>query len=482
MKIARIIISTIVLFLFVTICSFYVDIVNQIARSQFGPNFSNVVSYFQNHLTYNLGGSAIVVGVILVITLLFGRVYCAILCPLGIMQDFLMLIEKVLHLNKLKNHYIVAKKVWQFSIFIIVFGLFIGGITLPFRILEPFSIFGRIIVGIEQNLSTLLFALGVVFLTTFVMFTLFARRIYCNLLCPVGAILSIPAFFAVFKLKIDQDKCIKCKKCTKNCPGYCLDIEKKKLNFEHCLLCGNCIKSCPTHAISYAKNQKKIATDLSRRDLITLGSLGIFSIAIGFLFKKKSTQPAKTYAPAIGDIPILPPGAGSVSRFAAKCTACQICVNSCLGEVLQPNSKMGGQVQVSFESGMCEFNCKRCSEVCPSGAIKKLSLSEKMLTRIGLAEYHREICIPFLDGTECGACAEHCPTGALTMTDGPNGAKIPKLKESLCIGCGNCEYACPVEPYPAITVVGIQTQVLADDPAKIKPVEPVTTQNDEWAF
>ncbi len=135
---------------------------------------------------------------------------------------------------------------------------------------------------------------------------------------------------------------------------------------------------------------------------------------------------------------------------------------------------------------MCEFTCNNCSQVCPAGALLPLTVKAKQRTRIGLAEYHPDLCIAVVDGTECGACAEHCPTGALRMVPGPNGARIPALTAELCIGCGSCQYACPVVPLAAIRVNGIAVQEEARTPEEYfqsiaKPEAPAV-KSDDWAF
>jgi ferredoxin len=126
------------------------------------------------------------------------------------------------------------------------------------------------------------------------------------------------------------------------------------------------------------------------------------------------------------------------------------------------------QPHLDFRYGMCEFDCKNCSDICPNGALTPLSLEQKQRLQIGIAEYHRSRCVVPRDHTDCGACAEHCPTGAVHMIDWKDNLTIPKVEPELCIGCGACEHVCPVHPLRAITVTGVgeqrQAAVEKDEP------------------
>lgn len=171
----------------------------------------------------------------------------------------------------------------------------------------------------------------------------------------------------------------------------------------------------------------------------------------------------------------MPPGALDFERFTSKCTACQLCVSNCPGFVLKPAGLQYGlsgflQPRLDFNSGMCEFDCVRCSNICPNGALEPLKVERKRRLQIGSAEYFRKRCVVVTDRTFCGACAEHCPTGAVHMVDWEEGLTIPKVEPELCIGCGACEYICPVRPDKAIIVSGNKKQGQAKAPS-IKQVK-----------
>ena len=113
---------------------------------------------------------------------------------------------------------------------------------------------------------------------------------------------------------------------------------------------------------------------------------------------------------------------------------------------------------MGYEKGYCRPECVRCSEVCPAGAIVKITPEEKTSIHIGRAKVNRDLCIVEDKGVHCGNCARHCPSGAIKMVprdpEDPDSIKIPAVDESLCTGCGACEFLCPVRPISAIHVEG----------------------------
>jgi ferredoxin len=167
---------------------------------------------------------------------------------------------------------------------------------------------------------------------------------------------------------------------------------------------------------------------------------------------------------------ILPPGAGERTRFHKKCTACHLCVSKCPANVLTPSITELGlagflQPVAGFEHGFCNYDCVICTELCPSRALVKIEdIEEKHRLRIGLAHFLKENCVVETAGTNCGACAEHCPTGAIQMVpfgDPKKSLTIPEVDSELCIGCGGCEYICPIRPYRAIYVDGLNKHEVA---------------------
>lgn len=156
------------------------------------------------------------------------------------------------------------------------------------------------------------------------------------------------------------------------------------------------------------------------------------------------------------ETPLTPPGSQSVKSFYSHCTGCQLCVAECPNDVLRPSTSFDRlmQPEMGFEKGWCRPECTRCSELCPTGAILKIGREEKTQYHVGLAQVNVDLCLEATGKSKCGKCASSCPTGALTMIDGADGKRRPVVNEEVCIGCGACEYLCPVRPISAITVNG----------------------------
>lgn len=137
------------------------------------------------------------------------------------------------------------------------------------------------------------------------------------------------------------------------------------------------------------------------------------------------------------------------------------------------------QPTLIYTTGFCNFSCTLCSTICPTGALKPLTIEEKKTTQIGIAHFITENCIVYRDETDCGACSEHCPTQAVKMVDYKDGLRIPKVTPALCVGCGGCEYICPATPYKAIYVEGNGVHLKAEKIEEGKQEEP---QVDNFGF
>ncbi|MEG0519327.1 MAG: 4Fe-4S dicluster domain-containing protein, partial [Bacteroidales bacterium] len=175
--------------------------------------------------------------------------------------------------------------------------------------------------------------------------------------------------------------------------------------------------------------------------------------------------------------PICPPGAGSLEAFKDHCTACHACIAACPNQIIRPAIMEYGidgfmLPTIQYDKKFCAYDCNKCSQVCPHGALQPLTLEEKQLTQIGRAKYIPKNCIVFTDGTDCGACDEHCPTKAISMTEvkGKPGLFFPKLNRDICIGCGACEYICPASA-KAIVIDGNPVQLRAQPPKVEKQQE-----------
>lgn len=442
-------------------------------------------------LALNLG----VVVFLILLTLLFGRVYCSVICPLGVMQDIFAWFGR----KSKKNRYTYspAKSVLRYTVLGIFVVALIAGAGSVVALLAPYSSYGRI----AQNLLAPFWAWGnnlfayiaeradsyafyekevwlkslptfIIALVTVVCLAILAwrnGRTYCNAICPVGTVLGFFSRFSWMKPVIDTDKCVNCGLCGRNCKAACIDTKNHTIDYSRCVSCMDCLEKCHTHAIRYGRMKKAESVtsesktvDTSRRTFLT--GVGVLAATAAVRAQEKTVDGGLA---AITDkkipdraTPIVPPGAQSLRHMAQHCTGCQLCVSVCPNDVLRPSTKLTTlmQPEASYERGYCRPECVKCSEVCPAGAILKITPADKSAIQIGHAVWVKDNCVPLTDGVECGNCARHCPTGAITMVasdpEDPYSPKIPAVNTELCIGCGACENLCPARPFSAIYVEG----------------------------
>jgi ferredoxin len=305
-------------------------------------------------------------------------------------------------------------------------------------------------------------------------------RLFCNLLCPAGALLSIAARFSFVKIAINTTTCRDCGLCEMVCKAKCIDAEAKTVDFAACVSCFNCINACPTVGLEYRNpfQRKRVAApvDEDRRSLLRSAAIPAVVLLSGIPDTLAPAQTAPRYLH-----PVTPPGSLGMEHFTERCTACHLCITACPTQVLAPSLFEYGamgifQPRMDYWIGSCTYDCTICSTVCPSGAILPIALEEKKLTQLGKAKFVREDCIVITKKADCGACSEHCPTKAVKMVPHEK-LLLPEVDEKICIGCGACEHPCPTTPRKAIYVESNITHLRAEKPPKkedlqkIKPVE-----------
>ena len=414
---------------------------------------------------------------LVVLTLLVGRAYCSVICPLGVMQDVISRISGLRKKKKSRFSYSGEKKWLRYGILVIFVVALVAGLTPLAALLAPYSSYGRMVSSVvSPSLSPVAIVAAVSFVVVAIMSWL-GGRTYCNTICPVGTILGFFSRFALFRPIIDTSKCNSCKRCAKKCKASCIDAKNHRIDYSRCVACMDCIKNCKHGALTlrYALNNKACNngkassdkcsnenTDSSRRSFLTLSA----TLAATSLIKAQEKKVDGGLA-AIEDkkkperaTRLVPPGAKSLRHFSQHCTACQLCVSECPSNVLRPSTNLDTlmQPEMSYEDGYCRPECTRCSEVCPAGAIRPITVAEKSSTRIGHAVWIKKNCLPVADGVECGNCARHCPSGAIFMVhidaNDDESPKIPVIDTERCIGCGACENLCPARPFSAIYVEG----------------------------
>ena len=510
---------------FILICLAFIGLLPQataLLKIQAAPSLMKTIAAFSV-------GALVTCIVILLVTFLFGRFYCSVICPLGITQDIVAFIFRRKG-KPLPPHLAFPRAICLG----IAIGFLVIGWTLGFKMLDPYSNFGRPFAAwnqpkaavvekadeaadekdddddsedeeqnaaaemktdaVESNCSQgcLLSSYGIGAILPVIVIigaALWRKRLFCNAICPVGTTLGIVSRIGLFKLSIIE-KCIKCGRCVKTCNAGCIDIDHHDIDNARCVRCLNCLAACPMGAIHFGRpvaapqpteppsdqavaetsenTEEKPSTDMKKRELILsipVGLVGLgVSAAIGNHFLKQLLDANTTEATEEGDEAeaaapqfILPPGAGDVARFATKCTACLLCVHNCPSKIIKPSPTGYGFVRIDLTNGHCGFDCNRCSQICPTGAILPVPLAEKQKLRIAQAAINYKNCKVFRDDEPCGKCAEVCPTKAITLRK--TGA--PKMTKDLCIGCGACQAICPnktIAVSPILNQEGIETE------------------------
>lgn len=406
----------------------------------------------------------VALAIVIILTLLLGRVYCSVICPLGVLQDIIAFFGRMTKKNRKLPYSYSEPKNW---LRYVVLGLYviavIFGAGFFVTLLAPYGNYGRFIQSLLYPSAPMCIISSAIFIGIAIV-AFKNGRTYCNTICPVGTILGFLSRFSFLKPVIDTSKCNGCKLCARNCKASCINPEIHSIDYSRCVACMDCLHKCKQGAISYRHGGKnvplkseKASIDQSKRNFLTVAGVMATSYAMAQKHKVDgglATIIAKD-APK-RDTSILPPGSVSASHFAQHCTGCQLCVSSCPNKILRPSGNLMTLMQptVSYEFGFCRPECTKCSEVCPAGAIKPIMKEEKKEIKIGLAVAHRDECVKLPNGDSCGNCSRHCPSSAISMVADKNGHLIPVVDESRCIGCGACEYLCPVRPISAIRVEG----------------------------
>ncbi len=464
------------------------------------PNKFHVLAHIQL-VPAIMSLSFVILAVLVVLTLVLGRIYCSVICPMGVFQDIVNRISRKTAKKKKRFRFSPARNLLRWSVLAVTVISFLCGFTVVLGLLDPYSAFGRMVTNVFKPiymtgnnllesvfsrfdnytfyqvdaslLSNSSFLIG---LATFLLIGFLAwrhGRSWCNTMCPVGTLLGFVSRFSFFKVRIDENKCTHCMVCGTKCKASCIDSKNQKIDYTRCVDCFDCLDSCKEGALVYSlpstalKKQKEepvsASSDVSRRRFLTVGLTAAATTPQVMAQAKNvlaATSGKKSYKRQVA---ITPPGSISLAHFQAHCTSCHLCVSKCPSHVLKPALTEYGlagfmQPTVYFEKGFCNFDCTVCGDVCPNGAIRPLKIEEKHLTQMGKVVFIEEHCIVHTDGTSCGACSEHCPTQALSMVPYRDGLTIPHVNTDICVGCGGCEYVCPARPFRAVYIEGNAVQ------------------------
>lgn len=462
------------------------------------------IQFWPALLALNVG---VVIGLV-VLTLLLGRVYCSVICPLGVMQDIISWLGG--KRKKYRFSYSRALTGLRYGVLAVFVVAFVAGLGSLVALISPYSAYGRIasnllvplyqagnnlLAGFAERMDSYAFytvdvwvrsaaTMGVA-IATFVVIAVLAwrnGRTYCNTICPVGTVLGLLAKFSLYKPRIDTEKCNACGLCARQCKASCIDAKNHVIDYSRCVACMDCLENCKRQAISYARAGQTAAapspetphakdeTNVSRRRVLSATAFVAVSALAqqprktlqDYVDMKKDggLEPIKERKEPERLAPIVPPGALSIRNLTSHCTGCQLCVSVCDNHVLRPSSDLMTVMQpvMAFDRGYCRPECVKCSSVCPTGAIKPITKEDKSSIQIGHAVWVKDRCIVNTDGMACGNCERHCPTKSIQMVpqdpSDPESLKIPVINTETCIGCGACEYLCPARPYSAIYVEG----------------------------
>ena len=445
---------------------------NAVLVTQFGPGLLSLSSAF-------FVDTLAAVVLIAAVTLLFGRIYCSVLCPLGILQDGIAFLAQRIKGKAHRRYRFLDTRPVKYGVFLFVLILGAAGVMLPLIALLPSSNFFTFVSNVilrffcttDPDVGTpsyycvnppaeaFCFSLGV-FLVVAAL-AAWRGRIYCNTLCPVGAVLSLLGRAPLWRITLSQDMCVCCGMCEAACKGGAIDSKKKSVLAENCVMCFNCIPACKRGGVRLEKRPKMASFSLSRRHFLGAAGGVVAGAGVAVIARKleKALPPQSCHAPA------MPPGAGNAKRFHEKCVGCGICIRECEGRVLAPSIGQYGlsgfmQPVMDYSHGACVYTCNRCSNVCPAGALLPLTLEVKQTTRVGLASVDAKTCVG------CGICVSKCPAFAIEIVSGADGRKAV-VSADYCIGCGVCEDVCPLPDAPAIKVSGVSEQIRVLPPIQL---------------
>ena len=322
--------------------------------------------------------------------------------------------------------------------------------------------------------------IGVIFLFILVM-NRFITRFWCRGICPLGAFLGLISRYSIFGMKKAHVNCDDCNRCLLHCQGGCDPQGRIPVKQADCLLCFNCEGVCPKNAVKFEffpnQNAESIRPlpDLKRRRVMESVAAGVVALPL----MRSSLGLDKNF----NDLLIRPPGSLEEKEFLARCIRCGQCMKACPTNSIQPTLFEAGveglwTPMLVMRVGSCEYNCVQCSQVCPTGAIWKMTEDEKLgktarpgvsgepkPVKIGTAFYDRGRCLPWAMDIPCIVCEEFCPVSPkaiwvieeeMTKSDGSViTVQLPRVDVDRCVGCGACENVCPVQDRPAIYVTNI---------------------------
>jgi polyferredoxin len=471
---------------------------------------------------------------IIISTLFLGRFFCGWICPLGTLNHFFSNLKSERKRGKQlieSNRYKRWQTLKYYLLIALLVSALFGGQFLA--ILDPISLTVRslglsLLPGMNYGLSAALeglqhspvgpvrfaaevlhflleatvlnfkqpyfrqgFFVGLIFITVLAL-NFRITRFWCRALCPLGALLGLLSRWSILGLEKHAGSCEDCNRCLLHCQGGDDPIPGVPWRRSECHLCFNCVADCPKAGIKFKFFPATPTTiegpNLTRRRVLTSIAAGAAALP---LFRSVPGL-AVQRDPRL----IRPPGALDEKEFLRRCIRCGECMKACPTDALHPTLAEAGIEGIWTPTlvpriGYCEPSCVLCSQVCPTGAIWKTNSRDKGWVqeqaepsskpiRIGTAFFDRGRCLPWAMATQCIVCEEWCPTSPKAIYLRPaevadaNGTikrvLQPYLDPQRCVGCGVCEFACPVQVHPAVYVTSIGETRSATNQILLKPM------------
>ena len=426
-------------------------------------------------------------------TVILGRLFCSHICPMGTLFDISdKWLSKPQKFKENRENYKKVRIVKFIFLFVIIGAAFGGLNLLGFG--DPIVIFTRFAATIFYPIGMLLQDAGLLILrpigdklgwaelsyyqliipkfegSFFMMATLviilllgvLQSRFWCRHICPLGALFSILAKFSPYKRRVN-DKCNNCNKCVRKCPTGAIHAKGIESDKSECIICLNCVNVCPEQAVKFVfttkiiKEQDNAGIFVNRRNFIW-GITG--GITANLCLKSDLLHPSNSFLP----MPlrhkklIRPPGALLEPEFLSRCVRCGECMRACLTNTLQPDWYRTGieglwAPYMNLRHAACEQTCNVCGKVCPTKAIRDLSIIEKQYAKVGTAVIDKNRCLPWVQDKRCLICDEQCPYNAIVFIyDSNHKVNLPVVDANKCNGCGQCEDKCPIIGDSAILV------------------------------
>jgi MauM/NapG family ferredoxin protein len=430
------------------------------------------------------------------VTLVLGRVWCGWICPFGTLLEWI----RFSHANRRARSLSPLWRVVKYMLLTAALAAALFGsmtllvldplalltrtmttvllpglnlvVTAAFTVLYPLPLLQEMVGGLEALLRGSVLpvrqpvfsgnALIALLFAAIVGLNALAGRFWCRYLCPLGALLALLSRVSLLRPYIG-DACTRCGRCANICGVGAIQVgEDFRIVPAECTVCLDCLAGCQEAGIGFrpaiGRPARAETFDPTRRQLLAALGVGVAGVVV-MRIGARAERP--------DPLLIRPPGAQDEAEFLSRCLRCSQCMKVCPTSGLQPSFLQGGleafwTPRLVPRLGYCNYGCHACGQICPSGAIPPLDLATKRQAVLGVAVIDRDRCLPWVHGTPCIVCEEMCPVApkairleevaVIDARGEPTVVQQPHMVSDLCIGCGICEYQCPVAGDAAIQV------------------------------